>query len=235
MDKPCSLCYDNPVIPNMQIQYYGDYCLKLTLKPGGRATEDVIIYTDLPEKGSGLRAPLSEGQIVLLSFERRTDMENLGVKGSPVVIDCPGEYSAHSVTILGLQAYRDDAVGATRGANTVYLVEAEELRMVYLGALGHELSAGDVERLGDIDILFVPIAGTDTLPIEKVDDLIRQLEPRVVIPIHYKINDMNTDLPDAKKFCASIGNCPKEAISKYTVRKKDLDGKNMEIVMLERA
>ncbi|TXH00680.1 MAG: hypothetical protein E6P95_03200 [Candidatus Moraniibacteriota bacterium] len=218
----------------MNIQYYGDYCFKITTKPSGRATEDVILVTDVPAKVTGLRAPQGEANIVLLSHQALDAPELEVVKGNPVKIAVPGEYSAKGVSILGFSNFRDDQGGKERGHNTLFLFETEEITLCYLGALGTEPAPSVVEKLSGVDILFVPASGVDTLPVGKIDELVRKIEPKVVIPMHYKINGMTTDLPDAKAFCNAVGNCPKESLAKWNIKKKDLEGKNMEVVLFDK-
>lgn len=218
----------------MNIQYYGDYCFKITTKPNGRATEDVVIVTDTPDKGLGLRTPQGEAQIVLLSHQSPEAEELAVIKGEPVKIFAPGEYSAKGVAILGFSSVRDTEKGAKRGQNTIFLIETEELRLAFLGSLGDEPAPDVVERLSGIDVLFVPVGGQDTLPADSIDELVRKIEPKTVIPMHYKIAGMTTELPDEKPFCKAIGNCPKETVAKWNVKKKDLEGKNMEVVLFSK-
>ncbi|MEP7162610.1 MAG: MBL fold metallo-hydrolase [Candidatus Moraniibacteriota bacterium] len=218
----------------MNIQYYGDYCFKLTTKPNGRATEDVIIVTDIPEKGTGLRAPQGEVQLVLLSHQD-PGYEGLSVlKDEPVILSTPGEYAVKGITALGFSSFRDEKEGTERGINTIFLFETEEMRVCFLGALGHEPEAEVLEKINGIDVLFIPVGGTDTLPLNRIDDLIRKIEPKVVIPMHFKLSGMTSDLPEVKEFCKVIGNCPKESLPKWNFKAKDLEGKNMEVVLLEK-
>lgn len=218
----------------MNIQYYGDYCFKITTKPSGRATEDVILVTDVPEKGTGLRAPQGEAHIALLSHQSPEAAELEVVKGGPIKIMAPGEYSAKGISLLGFPSARDEESGAKRGLNTIFLFETEEITLCFLGALGVEPAPSVVEKLSGVDILFVPASGVDTLPVGKIDELVRKIEPKVVIPMHYKINGMTMDLPDVKAFCSAVGNCPKDAIAKWNLKKKDLDGKNLEVVLFDK-
>jgi len=216
----------------MNIQYYGDYCFKITTKPNGRATEDVVIVTDAPEKRLGLRAPQGEAHILLLSHQSPEADELTVLKGEPVKIFAPGEYSAKGVAVLGFPSERDTEGGAKRGKNTIFLFETEELKLCFLGALGAEPTPDTIEKLLGIDILFVPVGGEDTIPAESIDELVRKIEPKTVIPMHYKIAGMAGDMPDEKAFCKAIGNCPKETIARWNVKKKDLEGKAMEVVLL---
>lgn len=218
----------------MNIQYYGDYCFKITTKPSGRATEDVVVVTDVPEKTTGLRAPQGEAHIVLLSHRPLDSPELDVVKGNPIVLSTPGEYSARGISILGFPSVRDEQEGKERGLNTVFLFETEEIKLCYLGALGVEPAPNVIEKLSGVDVLLVPVGGLDTMPVSKIDELVRKIEPKVVVPMHYKIAGMMTTLPDVKLFCDAIGNCPKETLSKWNVKAKDLEGKNMEIVLLDK-
>lgn len=216
----------------MNIQYYGDFCFKINTKPNGRATEDITIITDVPDKSTGLRAPQGEAQVVLLSHQDRSAFEMALTKGFPLVLDAPGEYAVNGITLVGFPSFRDNAKGSTKGRNTIFLIESEEIRLCFLGALGHDLEPSMIEKLGDVDILFVPVDGTDTLDLDKIDDLVRKIEPKVTIPMHYALPGMKISLGEVKRFCDVLGNCPEETISKYNVKRKDLEGKTMEIVLL---
>ncbi|TXH07058.1 MAG: hypothetical protein E6Q06_03965 [Candidatus Moraniibacteriota bacterium] len=216
----------------MNIQYYGDYCFKITTKPNGRATEDVVIVTDVPDKGLGLRAPQGEAGILLLSHQSPDAVGLEVIKGSPVKIFSPGEYSARGISILGFPSVSKESMSPKAAKNTIFLFETEEMRLCFLGGLAGEPAADVIERLTGVDVLFIPVGGGDTLPIDVIDELVRKIEPKTVIPMHYKIAGMTTALPDEKSFCKVMGNCPRETIAKWNVKKKDLEGKNMEIVLL---
>lgn len=217
----------------MNIQYYGDYCFKISTKPAGRATEDVVIWTDLLEKGSGLRSPQGQADIVFLTHGN-TDEVKENLKGEPTVIDAPGEYSAKGVAALGFPAFQDAEEGAKRGQNTLYVFESEEIHVAFLGALGHDLSPETLEKLNGVDILFIPIGGAGALEPKLAAELARKIEPNIVIPMHYKIAGLTLPLESEKAFCDAIGNCPKEMLPKLNIKKKDLEGKQLEIVLLER-
>lgn len=216
----------------MLIQYYGDYCFKIATKPGGRATEDVVLWTDPLGKGAGLRSPQGEANVVILSHEVAEVRESL--KGEPVILDMPGEYAAYGISAQGFLTARDLVGGEKNGLNTVFAFESEDLHIAYLGALGHDLPPEVLDKLGGTDILFLPIGGKDTLPPEVAATLVRKIEPKIVIPMHYKIPGLTLDVQDEKAFCDSLGNCPKERVSKLNIKKKDLEGKNLEVVLFER-
>ncbi len=218
----------------MLIQYYGDYCFKITAKPGGRATDDIVIWTDPCDKSTGLRSPQGQADLVLVSHTNGVDISMSGMKGDPVMLDIPGEYAAKGVNILGLGSFQDMQGGAERGQNTIFTFQVEGLSLCFLGALGHEPTPDQIEKINQVDILFVPVGNHDTLEIKKVDDVVRKIEPTMVIPMHYKIPGLTLSLEDEKLFCGEVGNCPAEKQAKLNVKKKDLEGKSMEVVLLER-
>ncbi len=219
----------------MQIQYYGDFCFKITAKPGGRATDDVVLWTDPCDKRSGLRAPVGQADIVLLShdIEERDRLSGL-MKNEPIVLDAPGEYSARGFAIQGLASFRDEESGSKRGPNTVFTVNVEDMNLCFLGALGHPLTQDSLSHLEHIDILFLPVGNKDTLAAEHLEDTLRKVEPAIVIPMHYKMPGLTLDLNDTKPFCTAVGNCPKDALPKLIVKAKDLVEKKLEVVLLEK-
>ena len=224
----------------MNIQYYGHSCFKITTKPYGRATEDVVIFTDPFDRSIGLRPPQGHADIVFVSHNHPDHNNISALKGDPVIIDLPGEYSARGINAIGINSFHDSVQGAERGLNTIFIFESEEMRICHLGDLGSELDAKQLEEIDGIDILFVPIGGKFTLDGKKASDMIKKIEPKIVIPMHYKIKGSNLDISDEKKFCSEMGNCPprlgeagpSQKIAKLTIKKKDLEEKNMEVVIM---
>ena len=141
----------------MNIQYYGDFCFKISTKPAGRATEDIIIWTDPLQKGAGLRSPQGQVDIVFLSHERKEDAQKT-LKDSVIIFDVPGEYAAKGVSALGFPSYRDAENGTQRGQNTIFIFESEDIHICYLGALGHDIMPELIEKLnGDKEREIPPI------------------------------------------------------------------------------
>jgi L-ascorbate metabolism protein UlaG (beta-lactamase superfamily) len=219
----------------MNIQYYGDYCFKITTKPAGRATDDVVIWTDLPDKSTGLRTPFGHADIALLSHMDKDSESLSSLKDAPTILHTPGEYSVKGVPVLGFPSSRDEELGAKRGSNTVFIFESEEVKLCFLGALGHPLDEKTIGKIGDADVLFVPIGDGDTLPAKQVDELVRQIEPRVVIPMHYRLEGMDASVGGAETFCKEVGCNVAGAADKFNFKKKDIEEKNMEVMFLAKA
>ncbi len=219
----------------MNIQYYGDFCFKISTKPAGRATDDVVIWTDLLPKGAGLRSPQGNVDIVFLSHQSEDEGKDKDAfKEETVVFDAPGEYAVKGISAFGFPSYRDLEEGKTRGQNTIFIFDSEDLHICYLGALGSDLSPELLDKLSGVDVLFIPVGGVDTLDVKRAIELSRKIEPSIIIPMHYKIPGLTLALETEKAFCDAIGNCPNEAVTKLSIKKKDLEGKVMEVVLLER-
>jgi L-ascorbate metabolism protein UlaG (beta-lactamase superfamily) len=217
----------------MNIQYYGHSCFKITTKPSGRATDDVVVFTDPFDRSIGLRPPQGQADVVFVSHEH-SDHNNAEVlKGDPVILNNPGEYYAKGITAVGMDSFHDTKGGVEKGHNTIFLFESEEVRLCHLGDLGTELTPDQLEEIEGVDILFVPVGGDSTLNGAKAAEMVRKIEPKIVIPMHYKLSGTEMDIEDEKKFCKEIGKCPTEKTKKLTFKKKDLEGKSMEVVIMD--
>ncbi|KKQ51700.1 MAG: Zn-dependent hydrolase of the beta-lactamase fold-like protein [Parcubacteria group bacterium GW2011_GWD2_38_11] len=217
----------------MQIQYYGHSCFKITTKPGGRATEDITLFFDPFGKELGIRPPQGQADVVFVSHSHPDHSNISAIKGDPVIIETAGEYAVKGINVVGVDSFHDNVEGAERGRSTIYILEAEELKICHLGDLGSDLSGKQLEEIDGVDILFIPVGGTSTIDGKKAAELVRKIEPAIIIPMHYKTNGSVAEIEDESKFCNEMGNCPKEKIAKYTVKKKDLGEKKMEIVLMD--
>lgn len=216
----------------MNIQYYGHSCFKITTKPAGRGQDDVNVFLDPFNKQVGLRPPQGQADVILVSHDHPDHNNIEALKGEPDIIDIPGEYSVKGINIVGIKTYHDDKNGQERGLNTVFLLDSEDLRICHLGDLGTDLTEKQLEEIDAVDVLMIPIGGKYTIDSKKAIELIRKIEPKIIIPMHYKIEGSTADITDEKSFCAEIGNCPAGKVSKLNLKKKDLEGKSMETILM---
>ncbi len=217
----------------MNIQYYGHSCFKLTTKPGGRATEDVTIFLDPFDKETGLRPPQGQADLVLVSHDHHDHNNAEALKGDPVVLKTAGEYSVKGVNIVGIEAFHDKDGGQERGKVNIFILESEGIKVCHLSDLGGDLSNNQLEEIDGVDILFVPVGGKFTIDGKKAAEIARKIEPAIVIPMHYKIKGSQVDVSDEKEFCDSIGTCSGGKVAKLALKKKDLEGKNLEVVLMD--
>lgn len=156
-------------------------------------------------------------------------VENLSYNGKdPLVISGPGEYETKGVFVKGFQSKTN--YGGKEKINTVYIVVLEGMTLCFLGALSDEkLSPEFLEAIEDIDILFLPIGDDGVLDAKKANKLAVTLEPKVIIPMHYGEVGVSSAL---KLFLKEAGEEAVKPIDKLTIKKKDLEGKEGEVVIL---
>ena len=106
------------------------------------------------------------------------------------------------------------------------------MKICHLGDLGTDLTGKQLDEIDGVDVLMIPVGGKFTIDGKKAAEIAKKIEPAIIIPIHYKMNGSTIDIEDETRFCQEIGNCPKEKTAKLTIKKKDLEGKSMEVVLM---
>ena len=212
----------------MIITWQGHACFKIQDKTG---TDSITLMTDPYDKSVGLKLPNLEADIVTISHEHADHNNRAAFRGQPYIIDSVGEYDIKGVMIEGVKSFHDDKNGAERGDNIIYRIEMDGITICHLGDLGHVLDNKQLERLEGIDILLIPVGGKYTIDAKKAVEVISQIEPRIVIPMHYKTKDLKFDLYDVDKFIKELGVEPTYE-EKLKISKKDLPTEDMELVIL---
>lgn len=213
----------------MIITWLGHSCFKLQDKIG---PDGITVITDPYGKEYGLKLPSCEADIVT-SSHNHDDHNNIGaLRGNPFLIDCAGEYDVKNVLIEGVHSFHDDNKGADRGSNIIYRFEIDDISIVHLGYLGHILESSQLEKLAGTDILLIPIGGTYTLNAKQAVEVISQIEPRIVIPMQYKTDDLKLDIDGLDKFVKEMGITPSYE-EKLKISKKDLPSDDMELLVLK--
>jgi hypothetical protein len=167
----------------------------------------------------------SDIALVSLNHPDMNGVENLSYNGKePIIFSGPGEYEAKNVFIKGFASKSN--YGGKERINTIYSVTLENINMCFLGALGNTNLSKDVkESLGDVDILFLPVGGDGVLSPADAEKLSVEIEPKVIIPMHY-------DPATLKKYLKEAGDEGVKPIEKLTIKKKELEGKEGEIIVL---
>jgi L-ascorbate metabolism protein UlaG (beta-lactamase superfamily) len=156
-----------------------------------------------PDLGYSLDKP--DARVVTVSHDHPEHSYVEAVTGEPRIINRPGEYEVGGVLIIGLSTFHDAEKGAVYGRNTVFAIEIDEVSICHLGDLGHPLSSDQIEELGKIDVLLVPVGGRSTISASQAAALIRSIEPKIVIPMHYKTLTLTKDLDSVDKFLKEMG------------------------------
>ena len=182
----------------MNISWLGHSCFRIG---GSQAT--VITDPYSPTLGYSLGKPTAN--IVTVSHQHPGHSYVQGIGGKPRLVNGPGEYEINGVLIIGMATFHDAEGGRKRGRNTVYLIEVDEVSVCHLGDLGHLLTVEQVEEIDNVDVLLLPVGGVSTINAPMAAKVVRQLEPKVVIPMHYKTQALNWELEPVDGFLKEIG------------------------------
>jgi len=182
----------------MDISWLGHSCFRIR---GSHA----ITITDPYSPSLGYSLGKTTARIVTVSHQHPGHSYVQGIGGEPKLVTAPGEYEIGGILIIGIATFHDEVRGKNRGRNTVYLIEVDEVSVCHLGDLGHVLTAEQVEELSNVDVLLVPVGGVSTINAPIAAEVVRQLEPKVVVPMHYKTPVLTWELEPVDRFLKEIG------------------------------
>lgn len=211
---------------NVDIDWYGLSCFRL--REGG-----VTVVTDPYDKSIGYTLPRLRADIVTVSHEAPGHSAVSLVKGDPKILYRPGEYEIKGIFITGIQTWRGaGAKGEAREENTVFVFEFGDLTVCHLGDLARPLTQAQVESLPPIHVALIPVGGGGALDADKAAEVIGQLEPNIVIPMHYHTPGLVLKLDPPGKFLKEMGvteHAPRESLR---ITRSDLP-EETQVVVLE--
>ena len=166
----------------MKVKWLGHSCFLVTSKSGIR------IITDPYAVGGGINyAPIEETADIVVVTHGHDDHSNISaVRGTPEVIEGNGTKTAQGIHFRGIAGYHDSSHGSQRGPNTIFCFTIDDIKLCHTGDLGHVLNPEQVNEIGAVDILFVPVGGFYTIDAPVASQVCDQLKPKVVIPMHFK-------------------------------------------------
>jgi L-ascorbate metabolism protein UlaG (beta-lactamase superfamily) len=199
----------------MNISWYGQNCFKIITQKEKNGQINILI--DPFDKETGLRSPKMEADILLVSGETKVPA------GDYFLITGPGEYDLKGAYIKGIKA----------GSGTIYVIESEEIKICHLGSLKQkELTADQLEVIGEVDVLMVPVGGGESLTADAAVKIISQIEPKITIPMYYKITGLREKLDGVDKFLKVLGIKSLAPEDKLLLKKKDILEEEAKIVVL---
>ena len=215
----------------MQIIWKGQSCFQILSSQA--KNHQVRIVIDPFDESTGLRLPKMEADLVLVTHEHKDHNNVKAVEGNPFVISGPGEYEVKDVFIQGIPSFHDAVSGKERGTNTIYTIETEDMRICHLGDLGQkELTPDQIEKIGEIDILMIPVGGVYTISAKEAVKIMSQIEPSITLPMHYQLPKLKIKLEGLDKFLKTMGIKRLQPQPKLTIKKKDIQSEEAKIIIL---
>jgi L-ascorbate metabolism protein UlaG (beta-lactamase superfamily) len=196
----------------MDVTWLGHGCFRLR----GR---NAAVVTDPYPPTIGLKLSRMDADLVTISHEHENHNYTQVVRDGAYEIHGPGEYEVAGVSVIGVPTYHDAEKGTKHGRNTVYLIEIDDVRVCHLGDLGHKLEDAEAEAVASPDVLLVPVGGLTAMNAAQAAEVVRQLEPRYVVPMHYAIPGLKLQLDPIDRFLKEMGVTAAEAQPKLAVQK----------------
>ncbi|OIP97319.1 hypothetical protein AUK40_03485 [Candidatus Wirthbacteria bacterium CG2_30_54_11] len=214
----------------MQISFLGHSCFRIKTKTS------VIVIDPFAPSGD-LKMKKQESDVVLISHEH-TDHNNLDAireNEQLKVFRGPGEYEVRGVFIRGIDSFHDASSGSERGKNTIYVIDADGVKLAHLGDLGTLLEEEALEEIGGLDVLMIPVGGTYTIDSRQAVEITRQLNPRYILPMHYfeQGYDAGAVLTPVEPFISAEGS-PVENLDTLSITSQTPQ-ESRKIVVLQRA
>lgn len=177
----------------MEIKWFGHACFLLT---GNK----VRVVTDPFNAEVGYPVPTVAADVVTVSHEHFDHNYVQAVQGQPQVVRGAGEHTVAGTRIIGCSAFHDAAGGKQRGANTIFVIEMDGVRVCHLGDLGHPLTPAQVQALGRVDVLLVPVGGKFTIGADTAARLVAGIKPAIAVPMHYGLPHVHLPLAPVEDF-----------------------------------
>jgi len=207
----------------MNIFWQGQFLFELITIPQKNSQLKIVI--DPFDESCGLKIPNLEADILLRTHSEAESQTAKLVRGNPFLIEGPGEYDIKNVFIQGIQASNE---------NTIYTIKSEEIKICHLGKLNQkELSSEQLETIGEIDILMIPVGGLSTLNGKEAIKIMSQIEPKITIPMYYSLPKLKLKLDGVDKFLKALAIKKIEPLAKLSIKKKDLPEDEAKIIILK--
>ncbi len=210
----------------MEIVWYGMSCFRLSER--GLAT----IVTDPYDSSVGLPAPKLKADIVTVSHDSPGHNNLKAVKGERRAITGPGEYELGGVFVTGIRMEGKEA--AKKGGakpNTLYMFDFEGLTVAHLGDLAYVPTQSEIENLGAVNVLLLPVGGGGALNASQAAEVVSLIEPSVVIPMHYKTGQEEAKLGPVSRFLSEMGINKAEPVPALKVSRGSLPDETQVVVL----
>ncbi len=208
----------------MDITWLGHSCFRIK-------SNTAVIITDPLPPGLGYNPGKQTANIVTVSHPHASHSYLEGVEGKYKIIRSPGEYEISDILVIGITTYHDAVKGQSRGKNTIYLMDIDGVTVCHAGDLGHVLDDDQLEEMGNVDVLMLPVGGVSTINASMAAEVVRKVEPKIVIPMHYKTEQSTRELDGVEPFLKELGRSESEVRAKATISKGNLPA-GMQVYLL---
>jgi L-ascorbate metabolism protein UlaG (beta-lactamase superfamily) len=182
----------------MKIKYLGHAAFELVLETGARIVFDP--YTSGAFGTLACAAITGSYDVAIVSHSHEDHVCRDVLDRSKTIVNKQGKVKTAGVTIESLITYHDESKGGERGKNLISVVEAEKLRVAHLGDLGHSIAPKDFPMLMWLDVLLIPVGGNFTIGAATAAALVKEFEPKIVIPMHYKTPKVDFPITPVENF-----------------------------------
>lgn len=210
----------------MRIKWLGHSCFKMSTKSGIR------VVTDPFDDNVGYKLPRVETDIVTMSHGHYDHNFVDCLSGDFEVVSKVGSFYIKDIPIMGVHTYHDDEEGKKRGDNIIYIFEMDGVRVCHLGDLGHPLTPAQINMIGDIDVLLIPVGGVYTIDAEGAAAVVKQLNPSIVIPMHFKTPLLKFELDPVEKFIDLMGGGERLGSQVVQINTEDLNKEDLKVYIL---
>jgi L-ascorbate metabolism protein UlaG (beta-lactamase superfamily) len=215
---------------SMTIHYYGLSCFRLT-----STLHDVSVLIDPPFQSAGWKIPRVNPDIVLFSSHSHQVPFKSKDGSASFAVTSPGEYEVKNIFVYGVDAKKKNTKGKGEEHTTFFVLAVDDVFVGHVGGLDRPLTEHELDQLGRIDILLLPVGGGSSLDAKGALEVVGQIEPRIVIPMEYKIPGLKGDLHPVDDFLKEYGTKDVKRDDKLKVMKKDLPAGDMSVIILNAA
>jgi len=226
----------------MTITWFGHSCFRIESKEGpSTGSGQVSVLIDPFSKDIGLKPPRIKDNLILVTHKHYDHNSVEGANPEAMIINGPGEYEKQGVYVRGILSYHDKEQGRERGLNTIYVIKAEDIVVCHMGDFGQDkFEEHQLDDIGDVDILMIPVGGKYTIDYKEAVETVSKIEPKIIIPMHYKVKDLNIDIDGPDKFIKELGLTPEKVdpsaslgAGKYKIVKKNLPVEEMKLILFQ--
>lgn len=209
----------------MKVKYLGHSCFQITGNNG------ITIVTDPFDNTVGYKALDVSADIVTMSHNHFDHNYSEGIKGDFKALNKVGIFYVKDVNITGIASYHDNVKGVKRGSNVIYTYEIDGIKLCHLGDLGYIPDTKQLEEIGGVDVLFIPVGGYYTIDANDAVEIVNLLKPSIVFPMHYKTPVVDFPIESVDAFLKKVGGGEKLSLSEIEINRDDLHGQKRVCVL----